>query len=146
MPKRATVRSIQTKPAPEVPADVRKALAGAPAAKAQWGELTPIARRDFLRWIDEAKQAETRRRRIERACDMLATGKRRPCCFAVVPLDLHKALGSVPHAKATWRTLTSDERRDVIDWIALAKERDARKRRVEDATVLLATGKPLPAR
>ena len=135
------MRSIQTKPALEVPADVRKALGGVPAAKAQWGELTPIARRDFLRWIDEAKQAETHRRRIERACDMLASGKRRPCCFAVVPLDLHKALGSVPDAKATWRTLTSDERRDVIDWIGLAKQRDARVRRVEDACVMLAAGK-----
>ena len=131
-------------PEPAVPADFRKALAGAPVAKAQWRELTPIARRDFLRWIDEAKQLDTRRRRIERACDMLASGKRRPCCFSIVPLDVHRALASVPRAKATWSTLTSSERRDVIDWIGSAKQRDARKRRVEDACAMLAAGERFP--
>jgi uncharacterized protein YdeI (YjbR/CyaY-like superfamily) len=55
-----------------------KALAARPPAKAQWSDLTPIARRDFMSWIDAAKQPETRRRRIERACAMLAAGKRRP--------------------------------------------------------------------
>jgi len=74
---------------PRVPTDLRKALAAAPAAKAQWSALTPIARRDFITWIDAAKQASTRSRRIERACSMLAEGKRRPCCFTIVSLDLH---------------------------------------------------------
>src|SRR5438477_193652 len=52
---------------PRVPADLRKALAAAPMARVQWSDLTPIARRDFISWIDSAKQPETRRRRIERA-------------------------------------------------------------------------------
>jgi uncharacterized protein YdeI (YjbR/CyaY-like superfamily) len=47
-------------------------------AKARWRDLTPIARRDFIRWIDSAKQPETRRHRIEKACVMLAAGKRHP--------------------------------------------------------------------
>jgi uncharacterized protein YdeI (YjbR/CyaY-like superfamily) len=47
-------------------------------AKAQWRDLTPIARRDFISWIDSAKQPETRTRRIGKACAMLAAGKRRP--------------------------------------------------------------------
>ena len=47
-------------------------------AKAQWKDLTPIACRDFISWIDSAKQPETRKRRIEKACAMLATGKRCP--------------------------------------------------------------------
>jgi uncharacterized protein YdeI (YjbR/CyaY-like superfamily) len=55
-----------------------KALAAAPMAKAQWRDLTPSARRDFISWIDSAKQPETRRRRTEKACSMLAAGKRRP--------------------------------------------------------------------
>ena len=63
---------------PRVRTDVRKALAATPMAKAQWKDLTPIARRDFISWIDSAKQPETRRRRIEKACSMLAAGKRRP--------------------------------------------------------------------
>src|SRR5438067_1888854 len=72
-----------------VPTDLRKALAATPVAKTQWSDLTPIARRDFISWIDSAKQPETRRRRIERACSMLAAGKRRPCCYSIVSLDLH---------------------------------------------------------
>ena len=62
----------------KVPTDFRKALAAAPKAKAQWGDLTPIARRDFISWIESAKQPETHRRRIDKACSMLAAGKRRP--------------------------------------------------------------------
>ena len=63
---------------PKVPTDLRQALAAAPMAKAKWSDLTPIARRDFISWLDSAKQPETRKRRIERACVMLAAGKRRP--------------------------------------------------------------------
>ena len=63
---------------PKVPTDLRKALAAAPMAKAQWRDLTPIARRDFISWMDSAKEPEANRRRIEKACVMLAAGKRRP--------------------------------------------------------------------
>ena len=69
-------------PEPEVPADLRKALAtAAPKARALWEGVTPIARRDWIHWITSAKQPETRARRIKNACSMLAAGKRRPCCF-----------------------------------------------------------------
>ncbi len=69
-------------PEPRLPPDLRKALASAPAkAKAAWKDITPVARRDWIQWIVSAKQAETRARRISNACDMLAKGKRRPCCF-----------------------------------------------------------------
>jgi len=67
---------------PEVPADLRKALAAAdPKARALWSDITPNARRDWIHWITSAKQAETRARRIKNACSMLAGGKRRVCCF-----------------------------------------------------------------
>ena len=52
-------------PEPRVPLDLRRALAAAPAARAAWS----------------AKLAETRVRRIRNACEMLAAGKRRVCCF-----------------------------------------------------------------
>src|SRR5436190_20375753 len=97
---------------PRVPTDLRKAFAATPRAKARWRDLTPIARRDFISWIDSAKQPETRRRRIKRAGSMLAAGKRRPCCFAIVSLDLHLALKATPKAKAQWSDLTPIERRD----------------------------------
>src|SRR5580765_5413611 len=66
---------------PEVPTDLRKALAAAPKARALWSDITPNARRDWIHWITSAKQAETRARRIKNACSMLAAGKRRVCCF-----------------------------------------------------------------
>jgi Bacteriocin-protection, YdeI or OmpD-Associated len=61
--------------------DLRKALAGTPMAQALWVDITPIVRRDWILWISSAKQPETRRRRIEKACAMLASGKRGLCCF-----------------------------------------------------------------
>jgi len=64
-----------------VPMDLRKALAAAPSAQAGWEDITPMARRDWIFSISSAKQPETRKRRIEKACDMLASGKRRLCCF-----------------------------------------------------------------
>ena len=63
---------------PKVPTDLRKSLGAEPKAKAQWSDLTPIERRDFIGWMDSAKEPEAHRRRIEKACAMLAAGKRRP--------------------------------------------------------------------
>ncbi len=78
-----TVEITRAEEEPEirVPMDLRKALAASPLAKASWGDITPMARRDWIFSISTAKQPETRRRRIEKACDMLASGKRRLCCF-----------------------------------------------------------------
>src|SRR5262249_46797204 len=101
---------------PRVPADLRDVFAAAPIAKAQWNDLTPLARKDFIMWVDSAKQSETRRRRIESIPSRLASGKRRPCCFAIVPLNLHKALAAAPKAKTQWGKLTSLERRDFASW------------------------------
>jgi uncharacterized protein YdeI (YjbR/CyaY-like superfamily) len=128
----------------KVPMDLRKALATAPKAKTPWSDLTPIARRDFISWIDSAKQPETRKRRIERACSMLAAGKRRPCCYSIVSFDLFKALAANPKAKARWSCLTPIERRDFISWMDSAKEPEAHRRRIEKACSMLAAGKRRP--
>jgi len=68
-------------PEPKVPADLRKALTTAQKARALWSDITPVARRDWIQWIVSAKRPETRARRIDNACAMLAAGKRRVCCF-----------------------------------------------------------------
>lgn len=68
-------------PEVRVPLDLRKALAASPLAQAGWEDITPLARRDWIFSISTAKQLETRRRRIEKACDMLGSGKRRLRCF-----------------------------------------------------------------
>lgn len=140
---------VNPQPAPEeseprVPTDLRKALAATPKTKTLWKNLTPIARRDFISWIDAAKQPETRRRRIERIPDMLTKGKRRPCCYAIVPMNFYKALGANLKAKAQWRELTPIARRDFIDWIDSAKDPETHRRRIEKACDLLAAGKRHP--
>ena len=128
----------------QVPPDLRKAMASAPKSKTKWADLTPIARRDFISWIESAKQQETRKRRIERTPDMLVSGKRRPCCYAIVPMNLYKALGANSKAKAEWRDLTPTLRRDFVSWIDAAKEPETRGLRIEQACVMLAAGKQRP--
>jgi uncharacterized protein YdeI (YjbR/CyaY-like superfamily) len=129
---------------PRVPTDLRKAIAATPVAKTQWSDLTPIARRDFISWIDSAKQPETRRRRIEKACSMLMAGKRRPCCYSIVSFNLYTALNGMPQAKAQWSDLTPIERRDFISWMDAAKQPEAHRRRIEKACAVLAAGKRRP--
>jgi hypothetical protein len=84
-----------------LPMDLRKALAAAPAAQALWAAITPMARRDWILWLSSAKQAETRKGRIEKACDMLAAGKRRVCCFG----GLNWLRQNHPTAGETWLPL-----------------------------------------
>jgi hypothetical protein len=75
------VKPLAKEPEPQVPADLREALAAHPGAKTTWDDITPIARRDWIQWMTSGKKAETRVKRIATACDMLASGKRRACCF-----------------------------------------------------------------
>jgi len=76
------IAPMSDEPEPQVPADLKKALTAAPMkAREAWMDITPAARRDFIHWITSGKKAETRVKRIATACDMLAKGKRRPCCF-----------------------------------------------------------------
>lgn len=143
------MKKVNPKPAKKetetkVPADLHEALAAAPLAHAGWKQLTPIGRRDFISWINEAKQEETRQRRIERCCENLVKGKRRPCCYAVVPMDFYKTLGADPTAKGKWSGLTADEKRDFSDWIEAAEDKATRKGRIEEACAMLAAGKRCP--
>jgi uncharacterized protein YdeI (YjbR/CyaY-like superfamily) len=49
----------------ELPEDVKRALQAHPAAQAKWEAMPPSHVREYLRWVNEAKKAETRRGRIE---------------------------------------------------------------------------------
>lgn len=129
---------------PKVPAELAAALRASPAAAEAWKQLTPIARRDFVSWINQAKQPVTRARRIERCRENLIKGKRRPCCYAVVPMDLYKALGADPKAKAQWSDLSASEKRDFSDWVEDSDDKVARKARIEEACEKLVAGKRSP--
>lgn len=68
-------------PEPQLPDDFQNALAASAAARTTWEATTTLARVDWVHWIESAKQARTRQRRVHDACDMLASGKKRVCCF-----------------------------------------------------------------
>jgi hypothetical protein len=65
----------------KMPADLMKALTAAPAARAAWESLTPLARNEWICWNTTVKQPETRKNHIERTIAELQGGKRRPCCW-----------------------------------------------------------------
>lgn len=69
----------------DLPADFKKALVADPAAWATWEDITPLARNEWICWIESAKKAETRQKRIAWGCENLRDGKRRPCCWAGCP-------------------------------------------------------------
>jgi hypothetical protein len=77
----AVVSPVTVEPEPRMPPDLRKAFAAAPGARAKWSNLTAVARRDWIHWITSARKVETRATRIEKTLSMLASGKRRVCCF-----------------------------------------------------------------
>jgi hypothetical protein len=64
-----------------MPADLRKALAADAKVLVLWEDITPLARNEFICWVENAKQITTRERRIKRTCEELLEGNRRPCCW-----------------------------------------------------------------
>ncbi len=101
------ITRVGEEPEIRVPMDLRKALAAAPLAQALWTEITPMARRDWILWLSSAKLPETRTIRIEKACDMLASGKRRVCCFG----GLNWLRIDHPAAGGTWLPLPDSRNR-----------------------------------
>ena len=64
-----------------LPADLRKALTASATALVAWKDITPLARNEFICWVEDAKQETTRERRIRRTQEELEEGQRRPCCW-----------------------------------------------------------------
>ncbi len=65
----------------ELPSDLKGALQSDSAALAAWRDITPLARNEWICWIESAKKSETRQKRIAWGCSSLRDGKRRPCCW-----------------------------------------------------------------
>ena len=69
-------------PEPSVPQDLATALAAAPQnIRDQWNEITPMARWEWVRWVNATKNPDTRSRRVDVSISKMESGKRRPCCF-----------------------------------------------------------------
>ena len=65
----------------KLPQDLKLALAANPPALYAWKDITPLARNEFICWVESAKQDQTRERRIRRTQEELEEGMRRPCCW-----------------------------------------------------------------
>lgn len=69
-------------PEPVVPGDIAKALASAPEkVKEKWQDITPMARWEWIRWVNATSNMDTRDIRIEKTISKLNGKHRRPCCF-----------------------------------------------------------------
>lgn len=65
----------------ELPTDLKKLLVTNADSLATWEDITPLARNEWICWIESAKKLDTRNKRIEWGISSLADGKRRPCCW-----------------------------------------------------------------
>lgn len=76
------VEPVQEWPEPEVPPDLRAALQKAPKKiREVWSDITPMARWEWVRWVNATNNPDTRKRRVEVSISKMENGKRRPCCF-----------------------------------------------------------------
>jgi uncharacterized protein YdeI (YjbR/CyaY-like superfamily) len=81
-----TLAAVSTQQVPggvvhKLPADLREALIANSTALDAWKDITPLARNEFICWVEDAKQDMTRERRIRRTQEELEEGQRRPCCW-----------------------------------------------------------------
>ncbi len=76
-----TQKRISQGVAHKLPLDLRTALSVAPLALAAWEDITPLARNEWICWVEDAKKEETRKKRIARTRSELIEGMRRPCCW-----------------------------------------------------------------
>jgi hypothetical protein len=80
----ATLDIVVTKewPEPSLPRDLTRALASAPQRiQDVWSDITPMARWEWVRWVNATKNPGTRQRRVDVSISKMESGKRRPCCF-----------------------------------------------------------------
>jgi len=76
------IEPVKDWPEPRVPRDLGTALAAAPQKiRDIWKDITPMARWEWVRWVNATANPATRERRVEVTISKMNNGKRRPCCF-----------------------------------------------------------------
>ena len=76
------IETVKDWPEPNVPQDLETALRAAPE-KIQdlWKGITPMARWEWVRWVNATANPDTRTKRVQVSISKMKSGKRRPCCF-----------------------------------------------------------------
>ncbi|GAA0437335.1 MULTISPECIES: YdeI/OmpD-associated family protein [Sphingomonas] len=77
----------------DTPEDLQAAVQASTDLSSRWQELTPLGRNEFICWVTDAKQPATRQRRLQRMCEEVLAGKKRPCCWAGCTHRTDKAPG-----------------------------------------------------
>ena len=65
----------------KLPPDLKKALTADKAALAGWQDITPLARNEWICWVESVKTPQIRQEHVDRTVADLKSGKRRPCCW-----------------------------------------------------------------
>lgn len=65
----------------QLPKDLKNSILSDPQVLTLWESITPLARNEWICWVENAKKLATRKRRIERVGKELKEGMRSPCCF-----------------------------------------------------------------
>lgn len=65
----------------KLPADMRKALLADTALTKLWGDITPLARNEWICWVTTCAKQETRDKHVVVMQDKMRKGMRRPCCW-----------------------------------------------------------------
>ena len=143
----------------ELPADLRTALIGNAPALDAWKDITPLARNEFICWVEDAKQETTRERRIRRTQEELEEGQRRPFGRYRGPVDSQRVPGGVVHklpgdlreallgnstALTAWKDITPLARNEFICWVEDAKQQVTRERRIRRTQEELEEGQRRP--
>lgn len=66
----------------KISSDIKNTLLSNSKVKHLWNEITPLARNEWICWIESAKKIETKNRRLGIMKDKLLSGEKRPCCWA----------------------------------------------------------------
>ncbi|MBA3677395.1 MAG: YdeI/OmpD-associated family protein [Sphingosinicella sp.] len=75
--KAPSTKKGEPKSPTETPDDLQQALAANQKAAVIFEGFSPSARREYVEWVADAKQAATRERRIAQAVEWIAEGKKR---------------------------------------------------------------------
>lgn len=72
---------IAQAPFHKIPKDLQEILLGNSKVLETWNDITPLARNEWICWIESGKREDTRKKKLERIRNDLKQGKRRPCCW-----------------------------------------------------------------
>lgn len=82
----ATAKSTDAKPSRrslEIPAELEQVLCNDDEAMAQWKKFSADQKQEYVEWVSDAKQEESRKRRIAKALEMIREGHCRKDAYNV---------------------------------------------------------------